>query len=133
MVRREKFQRTPPGGHTFPGFRGLLAEVTFDFKHQSCSPAFGIFCLIGEHLLGKGIHASTALTASHGPEDCDPGEKTTLRDNEPLRSCRRLRALGMMELADYQIMVDTTCRRDLWCESHGPNPLFPPHHKDVYK
>jgi hypothetical protein len=42
-------------------------------------PLHDLRAYLFQYLLGKGIHASAALTASHGSEDRDPGEKTTLR------------------------------------------------------
>jgi hypothetical protein len=44
----------------------------------------------------------------HRAEDGDPGKRATLRHNEPPGNRRRLRALGMMELADYQVKFVTT-------------------------
>ena len=78
-----------------------MAEVTFDFKHESSNPAFSVFSTIGERLFGKGINASAGLTATHGSEDGDTCKKTALGHNEPLGSCGRLGTLGMVELANY--------------------------------
>jgi hypothetical protein len=56
-------------------FSNFVAEVTFDLKHETSSPAFSVVSAIGEHLFGKGIYTSTGLTASHGSEDGDAGKR----------------------------------------------------------
>src|SRR6266478_2810679 len=111
----------------------FVAEIAFYFEDEASRPAFSIFSTIGEHLFGKGVHACTGLTASHGSEDGDPGKQTPLGHDEPLWSCGGLWTLGMVQLADYQIEFAPHCWRNIRSESPGCRSLFSPHCKDVEK
>ena len=53
--------------------------------------------------------------------------------NEPLRSCGRLRTLGMMELADCQMEFASQYWWNVRRERRTHNLFFPPHHQDVCK
>src|SRR5216683_1129886 len=111
----------------------FVAEVAFYFEDEASSPALSVFSTIGEYLFGKGVHACTGLTASHGSEDGDPGKKTPLGHDEPLWSCGGLWTLGMVQFADYQIEFAPHCWRNIRRESRGRRSLFSPHCKDVEK
>jgi hypothetical protein len=52
----------------------LMAEVAFDFKLEHAYAFLWIIGMVGDELLGIGIHAPAGLAGTDGPKDGDASE-----------------------------------------------------------
>ena len=78
----------------------LSAQITLHFQDKSSNAFHGIFGLVAEDLFGKRQDGARRLPATDGSKDSDPGEKPTVRDDQPIGILRGLRPLGVMDLAN---------------------------------
>src|SRR6266852_1221826 len=83
----------------------FVAEVSLHFQDQSADSLPAVVGLIGNKLLGEGIHAATCLAGTNRTEDCDAGEESALGDLQPRGFPRGCWPTGVVDLSDHYIKV----------------------------
>ena len=83
----------------------FVAEVSLHFQDQSADPLPAVMGLIGNQLLGEGIHAATRLAAANRTEDRDAGEEPALGDGQPARVSSGCWPTRIVDLSEHYIEV----------------------------
>ena len=70
---------------TLQDFSNPVAEVALHFENEAADPLIFISCPVPKNLICVWVHAAACLSGADCAEDCYAGEKTSFRDDEPLR------------------------------------------------
>ena len=79
-----------------------VAEVAFDFEHQSGSFLPMVVSLPAEELFGEGLHAGRSLAGADGSDHGDSGEEPFLGEDKPVGGFGFDRLGAVMGFADHQ-------------------------------
>src|ERR1700730_16161015 len=80
----------------------LVTEVAFDFQHETSNPRLWVVGLIGDKLLGVGVHATAGLAGADGAENGNAGVETSLGDRQPIGILGRNGLSRIVDLPQYQ-------------------------------
>src|SRR5467141_2365731 len=83
----------------------FVAEVSLHFQDQSADTFPAVMGVIGNQLLGKGVHATTCLAGANRTEYRNAGEESTLGDLQPPGISRGCWPAWIVDLAEHYIEV----------------------------
>ena len=80
----------------------FAAKIAFDLKDDSADAAIRVVRLVGKDLFRVWVHAARGFSASDGTQNCDSGEQSPLRNDEPFGSFGRAGAARVVDLTEDQ-------------------------------